>query len=112
MIFTPIIRKQKIEYETNKFYLRKKVYLRFILEPREICKLPLSKGLCRALIPRWWYDAGSGKCIPFNFGGCDGNENNFPSEKACLSTCSSEFFSVVFHDMNCKNGRFEKSTVY
>lgn len=71
-----------------------------ISEPREICKLQLSKGLCRALIPRWWYDAGSEKCIPFNFGGCDGNENNFPSEKACLSTCSGEFFSICFHVIN------------
>ncbi|XP_037827743.1 kunitz/BPTI-like toxin [Lucilia sericata] len=57
------------------------------MEPKEFCRMPARKGVCRALIPRWSYDANKKDCVEFKFGGCDGNENNFPSYKACMSTC-------------------------
>ncbi|KAG5889740.1 hypothetical protein JTB14_018962 [Gonioctena quinquepunctata] len=58
--------------------------------PRDMCKLPEKRGHCRALLPRWRYNPSTGKCHEFNFGGCDGNENNFTSEKACMTMCSGE----------------------
>lgn len=57
------------------------------MEPKEFCRMPARKGVCRALIPRWSYDAQKKECVEFKFGGCDGNENNFPSFKACMTTC-------------------------
>jgi hypothetical protein len=53
----------------------------------EKCLLPMRKGVCRALIPRWTYDPATKDCKEFKFGGCDGNGNNFPTEKQCLETC-------------------------
>ncbi|XP_044738399.1 PI-actitoxin-Aeq3c-like [Chrysoperla carnea] len=55
---------------------------------REItCKLPVKRGHCRALFPRWRYDSETKKCYEFGFGGCDGNGNNFLSEKDCMKYC-------------------------
>lgn len=53
----------------------------------EKCMLPMRKGVCRALIPRWSYDPITKECKEFKFGGCDGNGNNFPTEKLCRDTC-------------------------
>uniref|UniRef100_A0A1A9ZC88 BPTI/Kunitz inhibitor domain-containing protein n=1 Tax=Glossina pallidipes TaxID=7398 RepID=A0A1A9ZC88_GLOPL len=56
-------------------------------EPKNFCRMPARKGVCRALIPRWSYDTQQKDCVEFKFGGCDGNDNNFPSYKACMATC-------------------------
>ena len=54
------------------------------------CTLPVRKGVCRALIPRWSYDPVSKECKEFKFGGCDGNGNNFSSQKQCFDTCKGQ----------------------
>ncbi|XP_075166740.1 kunitz-type serine protease inhibitor taicotoxin [Haematobia irritans] len=56
-------------------------------EPKDFCRMPARKGVCRALIPRWSYDVEKKDCIEFKFGGCDGNDNNFSSYKSCMATC-------------------------
>lgn len=43
------------------------------VELRERCALPIRRGVCRALIPRWSYDPITKKCLEFKYGGCDGN---------------------------------------
>lgn len=53
----------------------------------DICQLPAEIGLCRALIPRFYYDAKKGICAKFNYGGCMGNENNFKTENDCMNKC-------------------------
>ena len=53
----------------------------------ERCMLPMRKGVCRALIPRWSYDPISKECREFKFGGCDGNGNNFSTQKQCMEQC-------------------------
>jgi len=53
----------------------------------EKCLLPRRKGVCRALIPRWSYDPIAKECKEFKFGGCDGNGNNFSTEKSCMDAC-------------------------
>lgn len=53
----------------------------------EKCLLPMRKGVCRALIPRWTYDPITKECREFKFGGCDGNGNNFATEKQCMEIC-------------------------
>lgn len=57
------------------------------MKPGERCILPVRKGVCRALIPRWSYDPKTKECREFKFGGCDGNGNNFSSRKQCMETC-------------------------
>lgn len=64
-------------------------------ETKNICLLPMARGHCRALLSRWTYDVETGKCIEFKFGGCDGNGNNFASEKVCLDTCAGTVIYVL-----------------
>ncbi len=59
-------------------------------EPRPTCGLPAEPGPCDAAIPRWHFDAGTGRCAPFTYGGCQGNANNFVSEEACRRECGGE----------------------
>lgn len=56
-------------------------------ESKDFCLMPARKGVCRALIPRWSYDAQKKECVEFKFGGCDGNKNNFPNYKSCMEAC-------------------------
>lgn len=53
----------------------------------ERCRLPAVAGRCRASIPRWFFDAPSGRCRRFVFGGCGGNGNNFGTESECRESC-------------------------
>lgn len=45
------------------------VQTRGVTERMERCRLPMKRGLCRALLPRWRYDPVAKKCIEFKFGG-------------------------------------------
>lgn len=57
------------------------------LKASERCALPIRRGVCRALIPRWSYDPTTKDCKEFKFGGCDGNSNNFGNYKQCMEIC-------------------------
>ncbi|XP_049526482.1 carboxypeptidase inhibitor SmCI-like isoform X4 [Dermacentor silvarum] len=54
--------------------------------PNACQQLP-ETGVCRARMPRWFYDFRSRSCKIFIYGGCGGNENQFPTEEACQATC-------------------------
>ncbi|XP_051558588.1 amyloid-beta A4 protein-like [Myxocyprinus asiaticus] len=56
---------------------------------REVCFASAETGPCRAMLPRWYFVREEGRCVPFIYGGCGGNRNNFESEEYCLSVCSS-----------------------
>jgi hypothetical protein len=53
----------------------------------DICSLPLAVGPCKALIPRFFFNADTGDCEPFNYGGCQGNANNFETAEQCEQAC-------------------------
>lgn len=36
---------------------------------------------------RWFFNSVTGQCEQFFYGGCLGNENNFPNEEACKRKC-------------------------
>ncbi|XP_074840833.1 tissue factor pathway inhibitor 2 isoform X2 [Carettochelys insculpta] len=52
-----------------------------------LCLLPPEEGLCRALLPRWYYDRYTQTCQEFTYGGCHGNANNFESSERCEKSC-------------------------
>eukprot|EP00662_Eupelagonemidae_sp_cell21_P020800 gene20800-3663_t len=39
-------------------------------------------------MPRWWFNAATGACEGFTYGGCGGNGNNFETPAQCASSCS------------------------
>lgn len=51
------------------------------------CDQPIEQGVCSGSFERWGYDKERDACIPFNFGGCKGNKNNYPTESSCDYHC-------------------------
>uniref|UniRef100_A0A3B3VJ40 BPTI/Kunitz inhibitor domain-containing protein n=1 Tax=Poecilia latipinna TaxID=48699 RepID=A0A3B3VJ40_9TELE len=51
------------------------------------CSQYLDPGPCRDYVMKWYYDATSNSCAQFWFGGCQGNQNRFDTEKKCRETC-------------------------
>ncbi|XP_054854394.1 PI-actitoxin-Aeq3a-like [Eublepharis macularius] len=53
----------------------------------ERCTKPAKTGICRAAFPRYYYDTEMKKCLTFTYGGCGGNDNNFPKIEDCQKEC-------------------------
>lgn len=51
----------------------------------QICAQPIESGSCKADFNRYAFDGN--ECVPFSFGGCEGNENNFVTLEDCEYTC-------------------------
>ncbi|XP_026863607.2 protein AMBP [Electrophorus electricus] len=51
------------------------------------CRLPMDPGPCNAALELWAFDAATGKCVAFKYGGCNGNGNKFYSQKECEEYC-------------------------
>jgi len=60
---------------------------RISFEPNSPCSLPADAGPCPETLVRYFYDGQHGRCAPFWFGGCGGNNNNFPDEESCKEAC-------------------------
>lgn len=52
-----------------------------------ICTLPADSGPCDGHFPRWFFNAMTGDCEMFIWGGCEGNGNNFETKEACQAAC-------------------------
>ncbi|XP_077484626.1 PI-actitoxin-Axm2b-like [Amblyomma americanum] len=53
------------------------------------CALEPERGLCYAAFTLYYFDAATGTCEEFLYGGCGGNDNRFGSLAECLATCAS-----------------------
>lgn len=56
--------------------------------PPDVCDLPIVVGPCDAAIPRWAFNARTGECERFIYGGCGGNRNNFETREKCEGQCA------------------------
>ncbi|XP_045541660.1 spondin-1-like, partial [Papilio machaon] len=54
---------------------------------KRICMEAPEQGPCRSLYQRWAFVAMKGMCVPFNYGGCRGGQNNFLTQQDCMDTC-------------------------
>ena len=45
-------------------------------------------GPCHRYTKRYYYNVTFEKCLPFNYSGCEGNNNNFESFLYCQDSCS------------------------
>ncbi|XP_060068958.1 papilin-like isoform X3 [Ylistrum balloti] len=59
-----------------------------IVEELDTCQQPMEIGPCRGNYPRFYYNSRTRECTQFNYGGCDGNENNFATREKCVQRCA------------------------
>ena len=52
-----------------------------------VCSLPAEVGPCDGNFLRHFYNAETESCEIFQYGGCEGNENNFRSLEECEEEC-------------------------
>lgn len=57
------------------------------VEAEEICSMPKDAGPCRGRYQKWYFDQTRKSCLPFSYGGCRGNRNNFQDYKKCNEVC-------------------------
>ncbi|KAF7709175.1 tissue factor pathway inhibitor a isoform X2 [Silurus meridionalis] len=51
------------------------------------CALKKDEGPCKAIIDRFYFNIETQRCELFEYGGCQGNENNFETEEQCEVMC-------------------------
>ncbi|XP_058041029.1 collagen alpha-3(VI) chain isoform X15 [Ahaetulla prasina] len=59
------------------------------LSVTDICQLKKEDGPCRNYVLKWYFDPETASCARFWYGGCDGNENRFNTQKDCEKVCVS-----------------------
>jgi len=52
-----------------------------------VCALLPDKGPCNGNCTRWYYSGSIQGCLPFTWGCCGGNANNFATYEACMNSC-------------------------
>ncbi|XP_071452717.1 spondin-1 [Hetaerina americana] len=58
-----------------------------IADAKEACMEEVEVGPCRGSFPRWYFEPAKRMCVPFIFGGCRGNRNNFRTREDCIGSC-------------------------
>ncbi|XP_060530657.1 spondin-1 [Cylas formicarius] len=53
-----------------------------------VCMQDTDQGPCGGYYNRWYFDSRKLVCLPFIYGGCKGNKNNFLTHQECTDTCS------------------------
>lgn len=55
--------------------------------PEVVCRQAVESGPCQDTQARWFYDPESHTCLPFAYGGCQGNKNRFREYEDCIKFC-------------------------
>ncbi|NXN77088.1 COSA1 protein, partial [Bombycilla garrulus] len=79
---------QPAAWQTQTATTQKKSKLTFtdaLSDPR--CLEPMKPGDCWSYVVKWYYDKNGNSCGQFWYGGCNGNNNRFETEKECRETC-------------------------
>ncbi|KAK2526099.1 hypothetical protein Q9233_008732 [Columba guinea] len=76
-----------------------------------LCMTPMDRGLCRAKELRFFYNYSTGRCHPFSYSGCGGNENNFTSRKSCLRICKKGMGSDTVTDCRFNKKKGERRLI-
>ncbi|XP_037560602.1 papilin-like isoform X3 [Dermacentor silvarum] len=59
-----------------------------LAECEDPCRLPMDPGRCNNdTQERYYYNSQTGLCETFEYGGCEGNENNFAELESCKTRC-------------------------
>lgn len=78
---------QRVELNQQRPCTEKADCLFDVFTAREICSQPSETGPCRGKYQRYAYNSERDICVPFFYGGCRGNRNNFLTNEDCMQTC-------------------------
>ncbi|CAB3401648.1 unnamed protein product [Caenorhabditis bovis] len=67
---------------------------------QSLCTQPKRLGDCTSSVRRYWYNAATRTCEMFQYTGCQGNDNNFPTLVACQQRCRG-----INVEPKCQHGR-------
>uniref|UniRef100_A0A803SMG9 Tissue factor pathway inhibitor n=1 Tax=Anolis carolinensis TaxID=28377 RepID=A0A803SMG9_ANOCA len=85
------------------------VYVGAVLSPLKhvtsVCGMKADSGPCKALNDRYHFNIKTHQCEIFNYGGCQGNENNFLTLEECQEKCITPFEDLP---EKRKRSRFKK----
>ncbi|KAK0412851.1 hypothetical protein QR680_006447 [Steinernema hermaphroditum] len=56
-------------------------------QSRDACNQRVDKGRCDGHFASWYYEVATGTCEQFQYTGCGGNQNRFPTKDQCESLC-------------------------
>ncbi len=59
-----------------------------VILPTGRCLQRKDSGPCEALSYQFFFNQTSDRCDVFNYGGCQGNRNRFPTGVECASACN------------------------
>lgn len=54
---------------------------------KEVCMEEYLQGPCTGVFNRWYFEPRKLMCVPFQYGGCKGNRNNFLTAQECNDAC-------------------------
>ncbi|XP_005392481.1 PREDICTED: boophilin-H2-like [Chinchilla lanigera] len=67
----------------------------FQAQPPAFCLEPPYTGPCKAMFIRYFFNASSGYCESFVYGGCEGNQNRFWDQEECAQTCGQKITALA-----------------
>ena len=78
---------------------------------RQVClAYPDNRSCSSQTTIRWFYNATTGSCVPFSYGGCGGNFNNFLSKEKCQKVCQSGPRPTAWQSTSTQSSPFYIST--
>ncbi|GMR34111.1 hypothetical protein PMAYCL1PPCAC_04306, partial [Pristionchus mayeri] len=60
-------------------------------DPTDFCTAPRDPGPCNKMETRYGYDPSTDSCVPYEYGGCGGSLNLFPTLLKCTQICCKEY---------------------
>ncbi|XP_064485666.1 carboxypeptidase inhibitor SmCI-like isoform X2 [Ornithodoros turicata] len=88
------------EYDDHENYFTNKSSCAVECQPNRlsgVCSLPMAQGFCMEAHHRYHFDYLTRECVPFTYGGCNGNGNNFHSIDECQRTCYARWQKCTQH---------------
>jgi hypothetical protein len=80
-------KKAKAKKKTQKVILLFLRTISYFFVFLDVCNKPKVTGLCKAALPRFYYNSATKNCESFTYGGCGSNGNNFATKGLCETAC-------------------------
>ncbi|EPB70255.1 Kunitz/Bovine pancreatic trypsin inhibitor domain protein [Ancylostoma ceylanicum] len=82
----------RVNFQCMKFLAQFLLFLISVMIARaltrpSLCLKPVDRGNCNLRYQRYRFNPDTEKCETFQYSGCGGNRNNFPTKTGCTKVC-------------------------